>query len=63
MKAAVPTYSQVPKRLHPPLPYKYFFQGSTYLLQTNGNEELGCALKTTDTGINPVFVSIGTGWF
>jgi len=36
-------------------------KGSTYLLKTNGNEELGCALKTTDTGINPVFVSIGTG--
>jgi deoxyinosine 3'endonuclease (endonuclease V) len=36
-------------------------KGSTYCLKTVDNEILGCAVKTTDSGVNPVFVSIGTG--
>jgi len=36
-------------------------KGSTFLLKTELDEVLGCAVKTTESGVNPVFVSIGTG--
>ena len=40
---------------------KLKIKGSTFLLKTELDEVLGCAVKTTESGVNPVFVSIGTG--
>lgn len=40
---------------------KLDIKGSTFMLKTEQDEVLGCAVKTTDSGVNPVFISIGTG--
>jgi len=36
-------------------------KGDTYDLKTDTGEILGRAVKTVETGLNPVFVSVGTG--